>query len=332
MTKKWLAIGLKAAVSGTLIWYLFSSMDLDALGRHLAAMDIAMLALAYAVILIQVGIGGLRWASVLKALGVVFPVISAIRLFFVGAFFNQALPGGTGGDAVRVYMIYREGISLRNAINGVVIERVATVLALVALVDATQPLFLESLKPEAAKLSITGVVMVTVVSLVGLALVSQLDRLPESFKRWRVVRGLSNLGQDTRRVLFSPMRAALPMLWCLVGHLNVSLAVFVLAKGLGLAVTLLDCVVLIPPVLLILTVPISIGGWGVREGAMVWAFALVGVPTEGALVLSLLFGFTALAGALPGGAVWLAGRAKGEVANVIPEGGIGALRENNENA
>lgn len=330
MTKKWLAIGLKAAVSGALIWYLVSGIDLGTLRAQLAGMNVAMLFVAVAVIGLQVLIGGLRWQSVLKGLDADVSLMMAARLFYVAVFFNQALPGGAGGDAVRMYMAYREGVTLRNAVNGVLVERVATVLALIALVDITQPLFLATLETEAARVSVSGVVMVTLACLAGLAVVSQLDRLPERMRHWRVIRGLANLGVDTRRVLFSPRRAVLPLVWSLIGHLNISLAVFVLAQGLGLTVTLLDCIVLIPPVLLILTIPISIGGWGVREGAMVWAFALVGVPTEAALALSVLFGFTVLAAALPGGLIWLANRGRG--AAIMPDGGIEALQEKHENA
>ena len=54
-----------------------------------------------------------------------------------------------------------------------------------------------------------------------------------------------------------------------------------------------------------MTLPISIAGWGVREQAMVTAFALIGVPGEGALALSILFGLIALLFGLPGGVVWL---------------------------
>ncbi|KAF0137780.1 MAG: hypothetical protein FD153_1608 [Rhodospirillaceae bacterium] len=63
--------------------------------------------------------------------------------------------------------------------------------------------------------------------------------------------------------------------------------------------------VLVPPVLLIMTLPISIAGWGVREQAMITAFGLVGVSEESALALSILSGLTILAGGLPGGVVWL---------------------------
>jgi hypothetical protein len=63
--------------------------------------------------------------------------------------------------------------------------------------------------------------------------------------------------------------------------------------------------VLMPPVLLVMTLPISIAGWGVREQAMVVAFALVNVPGEGALALSIMFGLMGLVIGLPGGIVWL---------------------------
>ena len=67
-----------------------------------------------------------------------------------------------------------------------------------------------------------------------------------------------------------------------------------------------------PLVVLIMTIPISIGGWGVRETAMVALFGLIGVSNEGALVLSVLIGLVGMVSALPGGLIWLLSRDKGE--------------------
>ena len=100
------------------------------------------------------------------------------------------------------------------------------------------------------------------------------------------------------------------LVWSVVGHVNIAVCVFVLASGLNLDVRLFDCIVLMPPVLLVMTVPISIGGWGVRENAMVLAFGLVGMSQQSATVLGLLLGFMTLAIALPGGLIWLASRGK----------------------
>jgi len=59
---------------------------------------------------------------------------------------------------------------------------------------------------------------------------------------------------------------------------------------------------------LVSMIPISFGGWGVREGAMVVFFGLVGVPAADALAMSILFGLAALVAGLPGGVLWVVQR------------------------
>lgn len=46
------------------------------------------------------------------------------------------------GSGLYVQMTYKEGLELRGVINGVILERVASILALVFLVGATMPLLL----------------------------------------------------------------------------------------------------------------------------------------------------------------------------------------------
>ena len=57
--------------------------------------------------------------------------------------------------------------------------------------------------------------------------------------------------------------------------------------------------------MLITTIPLTIGGWGVRENAMIIGFGLVGVSSDAALALSVLLGLVGLFTTLPGGLVWL---------------------------
>ena len=97
MNKKWLALALKVAVSGGLIWYLVDSIDLEAAGRRIIQVDPLMLVGAACLLLFQMIIAGFRWNTVLKGIGIGLPFWETVRLFYVGTFFNQALPGGTGG-------------------------------------------------------------------------------------------------------------------------------------------------------------------------------------------------------------------------------------------
>ena len=132
-----------------------------------------------------------------------------------------------------------------------------------------------------------------------------LDRLPTKYFHWSFVNGFGLLAADTRRVFLFPINAFKAITWSLMGHINIALMVFLLGISIGLEITWFDCMVLMPPVLLVMTLPISIAGWGVREQAMVAAFALVNVPGEGALALSIMFGLLGLIIGLPGGIVWL---------------------------
>ena len=90
-------------------------------------------------------------------------------------------------------------------------------------------------------------------------------------------------------------------------HLLSALTVFVLARGIGVEVSFGQMVVLIPPVILVATLPISVAGWGVREGAMVTALGFVGVAPADAFAVSVIFGLALVVIALPGGAIWLIG-------------------------
>lgn len=311
--KKWLALGMKISVSGALIWYLLSDIDLRGAWVKFTQVQPALLAGAMVVLLGQLIIAGFRWGAVLETIGAPLPFWRRVRLAYIGVFFNQALPGGTGGDVVRIYLANKTGMGLRAAINGVVLERIATVAGLILLVVATQPLIMPNLDAAARAWVVPSLVIVSMGALAGIGLLCFLDRAPVYLQRWKIVHGLGYLAHDARSLFLHPIDAGRALFWCVLGHLNVSFCVFVLAQGLNLEVTLIECMVLTPPVLLAMTIPISIGGWGVREAAMVVAFGLIGVPAESATVLGILFGLVALAIALPGGFLWLGWREQDRV-------------------
>jgi glycosyltransferase 2 family protein len=314
MLKKWLALLVKFAISAALIWFLFdrNHAKIDEAIESVRRIDPTMLVLAVLMMLVQVGICALRWRAVLIAIGEPLSLTKSALLFYIGAFFSQTLPSSVGGDAVRMYKARHAGLSLGAAINGVMLERAATVVALVVLVIATQPLFLPRVAPDSQHWTLVALTILTVGMVVGLALLMQFDRLPEKLRHWRIVQGLAYLAADTRRVFLSPRHCVNAVGWGVVGHVNLAMAIYFLILGMDIDATFVDCLALIPPVILVTTLPISIAGWGVRESAMVVAFGLVGVPEPSALALSILFGLIGVVTSLPGGLLWLLTREKTE--------------------
>lgn len=300
MVKRWLPWVLKGVLSVGLIWFVFKKVDLTSAWSQAKTLDPLMLAVAFALGVVQVLLGAGRWWLVLKALKASFTIVQALVVYYIGVCFSIILP--VAGDALRMWKARKSGLSLSTSVNSVMLERIITILGLVLLVAGTQPLLL------ARAPNIPGSWIFPALSVLGIAgivFLSQLDRLPQSLHHWRLVRGLAHLAGDTRRLFSQPSWSGTTLLVAIIGHANLSLEAYALAVGLGLNVDLIDCLVLVPPVILIMTLPISIAGLGLRETAMVTAFGYIGVESHSALVLSLLFGLVNIASALPGGIVWL---------------------------
>lgn len=296
---------VKAVVTGALIWLVFRNVDIaDALGR-IRALPLWLAPAVIGLILGQFFLGIWRWRILIGQFDAGLPPGLAARLFFEGQFFNQALPSTVGGDGVRMYRAYRNGLGLEPAISSVVLDRVVGLTALVLLVAAAQPLFYERVADPAARLAFTAIFAV---SGAGIATLLCLGILPQSLRHWRVVRGLVSLSRAARVVFMRPAVFAPVLLLSAAGHLCIVAVFFVMSENLGLAVTFVDCLVMVPSVLLLATVPVSVAGWGVREGAMVTAFGLIGVSPGGAAAVSVLFGLALIVASLPGGALWLLSR------------------------
>lgn len=319
MVKRWLPWIVKGGISLGLIAWVLSKVDVAQAWSQATAMNPAMAMLAVILMLAQIALGAVRWGLVLRALSAPLRWMQTASVYYIGVFFAIVLPGAVGGDAVRMWAARRNGLSLASAINSVALERAVTVFGLVLLVCLTQPILMLRL-PDLPGAWVFPLLLA--VCVLGILVLAVLDRLPQSFRRWPVARGAALLAVDTRKLFFHPGYSLITLLVALLGHVNLSLVAYALAVGLGLDVHVLDCLVLVPPVILIITLPISISGWGVRETAMVTAFAFVGVPEESALVLSILFGLVGMLTALPGGLVFLlAGGRKMEAEELAAEAG-----------
>jgi len=123
-------------------------------------------------------------------------------------------------------------------------------------------------------------------------------------KRWRVMRPVGILTEDLRRLLIRPSALAIAALAISI-HLTAVGLVILLASAMDIRLDLLAALVLVLPVILIIMIPVSIAGWGVREGAMVVALAQAGVAAPDALAISIAYGLAGLAASLPGGVLWL---------------------------
>lgn len=297
-----LVFGVKLLVSVGIIGLLFWKVDLPDMASRAMSGDPAWLAVAAVFVLLQIGIAAVRWQVVVAAIGGRLAFKEAWRLVYVGQFFNLILPSTVGGDAVRGWMIWKSGMSAMSATSSVLLDRLAAVLGLVLTIVATQWM----LPPiEESALLAWIVAGVAAGAAGGLAVLMSLDRLPHSLRSMKVFAALARLSCDVRAVFLSVRHAAGSVGLGILGQINLSLALYFIAYAFSINISIIDCLVLWPLVVLVTLLPVSISGWGVREGAMVAALGLVGVANDSAVLLSVTIGLVATVVALPGGALWL---------------------------
>jgi len=302
MRHPWVSVAIKAAITLSLLGWLLHRIDLAPLLARLGSIDPALSLAAVALMMAQLLLTGWRWAAIARTIGAPLTREATIRLTLIGQFFNQTLPSAIGGDAVRAWLAQREGMSLTKAVTGVFADRVLALLLLVAIVAATLPAFYARVPAPELRFSISALCAVTAAGVVVLlAFGAPLSRL---LQRHRWTAALGRLAADLRLVLTSRGIGAL-ICSAIVVHLAVVSSIWVIARALAIEVSLFDCVVIVPPIILITTLPISIAGWGVRESATVVGFAFLGVAPVDAVALSVVFGLVLIVIGLPGGAIWM---------------------------
>lgn len=256
-------------------------------------------------------LGILRWQLFLSMLHVKVRFAELARLFFIGAFFNQFLPGTTGGDVVRVLYLMRDHPEHRTAgFLSVAVDRLLAVLVLVAMglgfAWTRSAWFAQSfavgntMRVFAIVLFVIGVGLVASFLLTSRHLV---DRLPARFPMRAQILKLSQLWQlcieNCREALWGAFYT-IPML------LAYFAAFYFVALAFTPKVSFLDMTSIMPLVTAISSLPISLNGIGVREALFEQLlFELCGVPQGIGLLVSITGMFVYLAWGLPGGLFYL---------------------------
>ena len=223
------------------------------------------------------------------------------RSYFKGMFFNQGLPTSIGGDAVRMLDVAKLGFRKRDALYGVMVDRI---IGLGALLSLTLLAYLLSpnLLPKPVHRPILMIISLGAAGFFGIFIINYFTWL-NRFPKLTVINTIAqrlHQALSFRRILLVIASLLIPFL-ALLGF-------FATGWALGLEYSLMTYFALVPPALVLTVVPISVAGWGVREGALVSLFSLIGADKTAVLMMSLLYGFTLIIVSLPGLITYLKGR------------------------
>ena len=285
--KKALLLLFKLAVSILFLYLVFRKAGAREVLSHLASANPLHFMASTGLYLLATLVSVRRWQLLLDEK---YSVGRLFSLYMIGSFFNNVLPGIIGGDAVKAYYLYADSRRGDSSLGSVFMDRYIGYAALMAIgllaglagYGELRQMGLHMVMPVLSLLFVMGSAVVF-----GLRIGSrfpQIDRFYVYFHRYA-----RNGRVMTKTFMYS-----------VIIQLITILMIYIIARGLGYRLALIPLLVFVPVIVTIATVPVSISGFGVREGAFVLLFGHAGLPPQAATSLSLLWFLSVAAASLIG--------------------------------
>ena len=303
-----LVLAAKIVLSAVLLAILVVRVRPAEIADTLRHANLPWLAAAVALMFTSNVIGAWQWGRLLEAVDIRIPGWKVLAYYHVGLFFNNFLPANIGGDLSRIADASRYGPTKTAALSAVLMDRlIGTValagLALVTTIPAIDHYHLGVVYGFVVGFFVLSVGMLWVVF--HPATIPMLDRLLARIGLGRLAPHLDDLA--LRLGAFRNRRDLLGRMLVVALVTQVSrIAVHALvARALGIPVPFVYFLLFVPLLAVIVSLPISFNGLGVREGAGILLFGLVGVDRAHAFSLQFTTYLVAVAVSLLGGLVFV---------------------------
>jgi uncharacterized protein (TIRG00374 family) len=302
------SVFVRAVVTALLLALVASQVNWSAAADRLVNGSWAWFAAAVATLFASQLLAAARWRLLLAGVGLERAPLAVIRAYLIGVFVNSFLPTAVGGDVARAWLVASRERALVRALLSVVVDRFLAFWALVALawiLLPTDPTAVpSSLVLALLALSVGGIASSALMLWFALYGGGRLARrLPRQVLEWaREIREALRLYRARPRLLAIAALLGLGFQLLVVG------AVWLIANAIDLNVALSLLAVVTPLVLAVTLVPISIAGFGVREGGMVLFLGAAGYSATEATLLSLTGVGALVVSSLPGAAAMVLGK------------------------
>ena len=281
---------------GLLIWLLVQQ-DWREIGQNVAAIGLERFLLAVGLLLLSRLAISFRWYALLRGADQDVTYFSSLRLTFAGLFGNNFLPSTIGGDGIRLAGAIQAGWNGAVVAASLVMDRLVGMAGMATFLPFSVPGLLAHFK---AGRHLGGTVL-------SLAAVPQPEdpaaKEPNPLKKlikkiWRIVRRIWET-----IVLWGkrPQTLVLPLVFTFAHMAFTFGMVWVILQGLGDPLSFWTVGGLWVLVYFITLLPISIGGIGLQEWSILFAYTqLGGVSETHSLTLALLFRTLMMLTSLPG--------------------------------
>jgi glycosyltransferase 2 family protein len=302
-------IAVKIIVTAVLVAWLLTKINYGALVETLSVLDPLLLGAAVVLQVMAFMLGGLRWWVLLRHVHDHIHFRKVFPSYYLGLFFNNFLPSGVGGDVIRTIHLNLRGLRAKDLVVSALIDRTIGLMVVLLLGAGCIAFSPDVSLGDNTKLILTLFfsAMLGIVVLIAwprfIALLENFHHRYQHTRGWGALLGMIRLCHSYRA---RPGLVVGALALTLLMQSTVILTYYLLGNGIGIELSLITYFGVIPIVFIAANLPVSIGGLGVRETALVALLTAANIDAQRAIALSLLYLFVLWIASVPGaGAILL---------------------------
>ena len=303
-TKNKLLFFFKSIVSISLIYYLFITIPWGEVGEVVFSASIYLLIISVLVQILSFIFLALRWRVILRNSESNISFYDIIKVSFIGIAVNNVLPSSIGGDFVRGAYIIKRGVSLKDSILSLVTDRVLGLF--IVLVFACAFLFFYGNKHPSLH-HMNMIVIFMTLALLSIVFFFKTHIFMDLIKRVLKIFLISSFHNKTVSMIddlyqyqISKHVVLKVFLMSIVATFLEILVFWLASKSLGMDYSFYIFLISIPLMIIISALPISLGGFLVRESSGLFLLNMLGVEMIHASSIVILFIPILLFSSIPG--------------------------------
>ncbi len=301
-------IGLKILLSVLLFAYVIAKVSPRNAWVTMRSADPALLVMAAALFLLSSLIGSWLWARLLRAQGVSIPYPKAASYYFVGLFFNNFLPSNIGGDIVRISDASRHAEHVSPVFSATLMDRLIGVVSIGFLAVVASVAVLDRMHLYAIYWITLAVFILAVgffASVFNRGILGAFERPFRVIGAQKLERAIARLMDDLHG--FRSERGALVQAFIASTLVQISRIYvhYLVGLALGIRISLAYYFLFVPVLAALISLPISLNGLGVREGAAVVLFQMAGLTREQSFSIPFLTYVLSVIISLLGGLIFI---------------------------
>jgi len=294
---------LRAILGSTALAFVLHFIDLREVGQRIQDANRVVLTAAFALSILQYAVFAVRWRWLALCANARLPIRSAIIGNLELAFFTQLVPTALAGDAIRIVRAQRAGVSLSQSIASVSLDRI---VGLATVVFLTPLLLIAAPHSALDQRLLLVIILLPFVFAVGLFVLYFLSPVLTTFlPDKRLVRLCITISEAFRTLVGNLPIGALAVVASIAGNVLAAAALSCVGLAIGIPINILLSLPIVCLMTLAVFVPVSIGGWGVREGTALVVLSAFSISGKDAVTLSILYGLVGTAVGIVGGITWV---------------------------